>query len=202
MNKLTTLCILAMITACGRTTRTYRYGEDGKDGKSVTGAPGADGQDGLSSLVDLIMESDGGGGSCLNGGATLIVGLDSNVNGLLDLVEITRSRDVCNGLNGSDGTDGEDGQDGQDGSDGADAPPTPFTMVGMVDPCGDAPSVYDEIFIRLANGKLIASFSANTSGLNTRFAELIPGSYSTTDGDSCSFSVDVNLDIVNESHHY
>lgn len=70
----------------------------------------------------------------------------------------------------------------------------------LVDPCGNGPG-YDEIFLRTATGKIIASFSDSASGLNTRFSELVAGGpYSTTDGTGCTFTVvtDVNgvLQIV------
>lgn len=99
----------------------------------------------------------------------------------------------------SDGTtvlilDGENGQDGQP------APPTAYTVVEIVDPCGDAPGVFDEVFLRLANGTLVASFSENANGKNTRFAILTPGSYTTTDGSSCYFSVDSDNQVYNQ--HY
>lgn len=59
----------------------------------------------------------------------------------------------------------------------------------IVDPCGDTPGKYDEIFFRTSTGKIIASFSDNANGLNTRFSEIPVGSYSTTDGTGCTFSV-------------
>lgn len=65
----------------------------------------------------------------------------------------------------------------------------------IVDPCGDGPG-YDEIFLRTSSGKLIASFSQNSSGLNTRFSELVPGSYATTDGTGCTFTVNPDLSVT------
>jgi hypothetical protein len=59
----------------------------------------------------------------------------------------------------------------------------------IVNPCGDAPGVFDEVLLRTSSGKLIASFSSNGSALNTRFSELVPGNYNTTDGTGCSFIV-------------
>lgn len=106
------------------------------------------------------------------------------------------------GDKGDKGDQGEQGIPGQDGEDGDDAAPTPYTPVALVNPCGDAPGVYDEILIKLANGQLVASFSANANGNNTRFAVLTPGTYVTTDGDSCVFTVDSNGDITYENHHY
>jgi hypothetical protein len=64
----------------------------------------------------------------------------------------------------------------------------------VVDPCGDGPG-FDEVLLRTSSGKLIASFSQNQSGLNTRFSILTPGSYSTTDGTGCSFTVNGDMSI-------
>lgn len=91
-------------------------------------------------------------------------------------------------------------QNGAPGADGQDAPPTAYTVVEMINPCGDAPGIYDEVFLRLANGTLIASFSDSSNGNNTRFSILTAGSYVTTDGDSCYFSVDSNNQLYNEHH--
>jgi hypothetical protein len=128
-----------------------------------------------------------------------------------------------NGSNGSDGADGQDGEncevvqaingalivcanssvlvlngqngeDGTDGEDGSDAPPTAFTVTAIIDPCGQQ-SQWDEVLLKLANGQIIASFSQNASGLNTRFVSLLPGSYITTDGTACQFTVDSNLNV-------
>lgn len=65
----------------------------------------------------------------------------------------------------------------------------------IVDPCGNGPG-YDEVFFRTSSGMLIASFSDNASGLNTRFAELAPGNYSTTDGTGCNFTVNVDKTVT------
>lgn len=64
----------------------------------------------------------------------------------------------------------------------------------MIDPCGDQ-TAFDEVLLRLANGQLVAHF-ANGS---LQFLSVIgPGNYVTTDGTSCYFSVDSNLQIFNE----
>lgn len=79
---------------------------------------------------------------------------------------------------------------------------TQFSIVGIVDPCGDAPGIHDEVFLRLADNSLLASFSDNMDGTNTRFVVIDPGSYQTTDGDNCSFTIDAGFNIINENHHY
>lgn len=62
-------------------------------------------------------------------------------------------------------------------------------IVSLVDPCGDAAGKVDEVLLRLSDGSLLASFSDSAAGLNTRFAVIGNGSYSTTDGTGCSFTV-------------
>lgn len=64
-------------------------------------------------------------------------------------------------------------------------------VAAIVDPCGDSPG-WDEVLLRLADGSIVASFSDNASGLNTRFTVIPHNSsqvYSTTDGTSCGFKV-------------
>jgi hypothetical protein len=103
---------------------------------------------------------------------------------------------------GQDGTDGQDGQQGEkgdkgdkgdDGENGLDAPATPYSIVAIIDPCGDMPGQFDEILIRLADNTLIAYFE---SGGN-RFLSAIPaGSYRTTDVQQCHFTVNANMTVT------
>lgn len=90
---------------------------------------------------------------------------------------------------------GPQGPAGQNGQDGAQGPAGAAAVLEVIDPCGDAPDVVDEVILRLANGQLLASFSQNASGLNTRFAVITQGSYVTTDGSNCAFSVDANGNV-------
>jgi hypothetical protein len=136
------------------------------------------GADGLNSLIAMAPST-----ACDNGGSTVLSGLDSDRNGVLDAIEVTASADLCNGRDGAAGEDGEDGED---------AVLPGFTPVAVVDVCGDAPGVYDEVLLRLANGQLLASFSDNASGANTRFSILTPGTYRSTDGSNCMFTVHSN----------
>jgi len=62
-------------------------------------------------------------------------------------------------------------------------------VVEIVNPCGDMPGKIDEVLLRLSTGELLASFSDTVGGLNTRFALIGPGTYSTTDGTGCTFTV-------------
>lgn len=66
----------------------------------------------------------------------------------------------------------------------------------IVDPCGDSAGKVDEVLLRLANGQLLASYSDAANGLNTRFAMLQSGTYSTTDGTSCVFTVQANGQVT------
>lgn len=84
------------------------------------------------------------------------------------------------------GTQGIPGNDGQDGEDGV---PGEAAILEVVDPCGDAPGIYDEVVLRLSNGQLLSSFSENSNGKNTRFSILTQGNYVTTDGSNCHFVV-------------
>jgi len=120
-------------------------------------------------------------------------------------------RDGAPGTNGSNGTDGaqgipgpqgETGATGPSGPTGPGAPVNPYTIMEMVNPCGDAPGVIDEVFIRIATGQLIVLFAQNNHGDYPRLAVLVPGAYSTSDGDNCTFTLNSNNQVVNESHHY
>lgn len=166
-----------LIACCGSNTIVVR---------GTSGPRGESGLNGHLSLLAVIPVTIG----CSNGGLTVLMGVDANDNLVLDTLEVQQSNEICNGQNGSNG------------QNGLDAPPTPFSPTGLVEPCGDAPGVFDEVFIRLANGSIVASFSDNISGYNTRFSLLTPGTYQTTDGDNCIFSLDNNGNIYNENHHY
>ena len=93
------------------------------------------------------------------------------------------------GINGVAGQDGQDGVDGINGLDGEPAPINPYDIASIIDPCGDAPSKVDEVLLRMYNGQVVASFSDSVSGYNTRFSVLVPGSYVTTDGTNCVFTL-------------
>lgn len=106
---------------------------------------------------------------------------------------------ICDGLNGVDGPigpEGPQGDPGADGEDGATPAASPYEVTQVIDPCGDASGIYDEVILKMANGTLIGSFSDNSEGRNTRLSLLTPGSYVTTDGSNCHFSVSVNGSIT------
>jgi septal ring factor EnvC (AmiA/AmiB activator) len=70
-----------------------------------------------------------------------------------------------------------------------------FTHVTeIIDVCGDHPTKFDEVLLRIYRPStnsyaILASFSDNANGLNTRFSIVPQGSFGTTDGTGCSFQV-------------
>lgn len=99
------------------------------------------------------------------------------------------------GAQGSPGATGAQGPQGDQGETGPQGIPGQAAVLEVLDPCGDAPGIYDEVILRLANGQLLSSFSENANGKNTRFSILTPGNYVTTDGSNCAFSVDLSGNV-------
>jgi hypothetical protein len=161
----------------------------------LNGSMGPQGPSGTNGHSVLVMSGTtlAGDGLCTNGGSVLTLGTDVNDDNILDGTEQTSVAVICNGVDGSNGVDG---------APGLNASPTPFTPVGIVDPCGTRPGIFNEVFLKLSNGTLLASFSDNVNGTNTRFSILTAGNYMTTDGDNCTFTVDSLGNITNENHHY
>lgn len=63
-------------------------------------------------------------------------------------------------------------------------------IVSIIDPCGDAPGIIDEVLFKLSDGRVISSFSDNAAGQNTRFSVLPEGvQLSVTDGSHCTFKI-------------
>jgi len=68
-------------------------------------------------------------------------------------------------------------------------------VVSYVDPCGNSPVGYDEVLLRTSTGRLIAYFETGGS----RFLSFLePGNYRTTDTSRCYFTVDADLNVVNQ----
>jgi hypothetical protein len=61
-------------------------------------------------------------------------------------------------------------------------------VYGILQPCGDTPGVFDEILLDTSSG-IVASFSDNANGKNTRFSVLTDGTYQVTDGTGCVFTI-------------
>lgn len=92
------------------------------------------------------------------------------------------------------------GQDGLNGNNGLDAPQT-YAILNLVNPCGDASNISDEVFLKLADGTILWLQVDNAAGLNARLSVALPGNWITTDGDNCSFTLNSDGTITNESHH-
>lgn len=152
----------------------FACGQKGDPGNNGPG--GIQGAQGFSTVFTVTSASPV---QCPAGGIVVVMALDSNQNNVLDSgdTNITTSV-VCNGQSAS-----------------------PYTPVAMLNPCGNAPGIYNEVLLKLSDGTVLSSFSDNANGLNTRFSIIGPGTYSTTDGDNCVFTLDSNGNITYESHH-
>lgn len=137
----------------------------------VNGSNGQNGADGLNSLVRLSRGAISAAVCPSEMGVFFESGLDANKDSILQVSEVTQSVYVCDGLKGDAG------------------PTTQYGIVEIIDPCGDTPGIYDEVLLRLATGQIIASFSDNLNGYNTRFTILQAGTYVDTDGSGCVFTV-------------
>lgn len=175
----------------GGTTYTVNDGHGGMQSTPVcngligqTGSTGSTGAAGASVVFSSVAVAP----SCAQGGTTVLMAYDSNHNGVLDLSDDgLQTTVICNGVDGAPGTN---------------PPSSSFAIDSIVNPCGDNPNLYDEVFLRLANGTLLASFSDSAAGGNTRLSILVPGTYTTTDGDNCVFTVDSHGVISGENHRF
>jgi hypothetical protein len=175
---------LFLTACCGKPGVNGLDGIKGDKGDTGNvGAPGVPGQDGLPGSDGHSALFSQGAASislCANGGVVLNAGVDMNDDDVLQTSEIKSTSVTCNGLNG------------------APAVPNPFDVISLIDPCGATPGHYNEVFIKFTNGTMLASFSDSASGNNTRFSVLVPGSYVTTDGTGCHFTVNSGGVITNE----
>lgn len=163
MKTLVIVVWLALLTGCGMILVPGKDGAPGSPGDN--GSNGGNGADGFDSIISISSTAV----TCPNGGVTVTSALDVNRSGIIEL-NIDQNialATICNG----------------------EAAVGLFSSVTVLDPCGDAPNIVDEVILRLADGTVLASFSTNASGLNTRFAFLSPGTYQTTDGSNCVFTL-------------
>jgi len=175
---------LCLAGGCGR--------RPGKVG--LTGAPGTNGTDGLSLVVNVVELTTEDSIAC----KLTNIYQDTNRDGLYSTGDTYNNGFlVCDGavgaqgeqgVAGEQGETGEDGTDGTNGTNGLNADTT-YSIVSIVDPCGDTPGVYDEVILKLGNGTYISSFSDNVQGYNTRLGILTHGTFMTTDGTSCVFTI-------------
>lgn len=82
----------------------------------------------------------------------------------------------------TNGTDGEDGESGI----------TPYTVKEIIDPCGKQ-AAYDEVLVRMQNNNLLVHFASGSKQFLTTIG---PGTYITTDGTSCLFTVHPDMSIT------
>lgn len=93
-----------------------------------------------------------------------------------DGTQVTCGHDVVVILNGRDGVNGTDGQDGAD------------AQLELIDLCGNG----KEFLIRLPDGRILAHFVQDS---NQYFSVLGAGTYRSTDGMNCTFTVDADNQI-------
>lgn len=121
---------------------------------------------------------------CPAGGSTVLMALDINDNGFYSATDPNQQMmTICNGVNGADGVD---------------APVAQFSPVEAIIPCNNTAS-YKEILLRLHNGQVLASFSDNASGLNTRLTLIPDGTFMTSDGTNCVFSLATSVNGLQRS---
>lgn len=82
-----------------------------------------------------------------------------------------------------------------DGNTGRDAPVSQYDVVDIIHPCPSNTSAFREVLLKLRNGTIIASFSDDANGKNTRLSVLVPGSYVDTDNSNCHFTVNADGSI-------
>lgn len=73
-------------------------------------------------------------------------------------------------------------------------------IIEIKDPCG-AQGAYNEVLLKLSNGKYLASFSENANGKNTRFVVLTDGTFRTTDGSGCYFTISDGGTVISGEHN-
>jgi hypothetical protein len=114
---------------------------------------------------------------CPAGGVTTLLALDINdIHVYSPLDPNQSSMTICNGQNGAAGQAGENAVLGA------------YTPVDAIMPCGNTVAE-KEVLLRLNNGQVLASFSDDVNGKNTRFSFLPDGSYIDTDDSNCNFSI-------------
>jgi hypothetical protein len=92
------------------------------------------------------------------------------------------------GLNGAQGAQGIQGEQGVPGQD---AVPSEFDNTEVIRPCPNSGT--KEVLLRFANGDLMAHYS---HGSHQYLTLLTPGTYVTTDGYNCRFTVKPDLSVT------
>jgi hypothetical protein len=172
MKLIAMILIGLIINACGSDTTTVKLIPGPVGPQGVSGKNAKNGENGLNSFINTYRSNLIDPSICLtSSGVVVESGLDENKNNFLEVTEVSSLAFVCDGEQGTAG------------------PTSPNSINEVIDPCGDAPGIFDEVLLRLESGVILASFSDNSSGLNTRFSVLEEGSYMTTDNSGCSFKV-------------
>jgi hypothetical protein len=109
---------------------------------------------------------------------------------LLVLLLLIGCAKVHNGPRGEPGPKGDSGDRGPEGAAGRDGNDAYAEVVPL---CPNLAGAYPEVLLRIS-GKLYAVFAPGTP--NVRLVEIVPGSYVTTDGRSCSFTVTAELEVL------
>lgn len=173
------IALAALGVGCGQPQYYRVVGVEGPKGdQGDIGPMGPAGSSGHSVVFNSIAVAP----SCANGGRTILIAMDVNDNLTLDVAdENLQSNEICNGANGSDG---------------ATPVSPPFMPTELVSFCGNVDLLWSEVGFRLANGLIVASFSENANGKNTRWTILVPRAYTTTDGYGCNFTITPTGEIV------
>jgi hypothetical protein len=158
-------------------------GTAGKDG--LDGVDGVEGKDGLDGKAGV----DGAAGPQGPAGKDAEPCVTTSTNaGVYIQCSGGESAFIPNGLPGEpgpQGTAGEAGEKGEQGPAGPKGEDGQDTVMAVYDPCGDSPG-FDEILLKLADGTVLAYFE---SGSNRFLTVLRPGTYRTTDGSNCTFTL-------------
>jgi len=146
---------------------------DGSNG--AIGAAGPAGSNGHNIVYAVTAASTT---TCPDGGSTVLMALDVNNTGEYCALDPNQQSIVlCNGKN---------------------APLSPYLPIQPIMPCGNNVA-YKEVLLRLSNGQVLAAFSDNVGGLNTRLTLLPDGSYIDTDDSNCQFSLLTSNDQATRS---
>lgn len=152
--------------------------KNGVDGQSIVGPAGQNGKDGIGLVSTTVSANQQ---QCPGStGTIIIIAQDTLVTGVYSTQDAGQQMTVvCNGIQGQQGVAGQNGV----------SPSQPLAPISTIATCGSASSPYKEILLCLSNGQLLADFSDNASGANTRLTFIPTGSYQNTDNSGCNFNV-------------
>lgn len=177
--------ITSVSTVCNGSNGTNgTNGTNGSNGTDGTnGTNGTNGSNGTSSTITFTSSAP----TCVAGGYTVNVQEGG----------ITTSFPICNGADGSQGVQGLQGLQGEAGSNGTNGTNgvngSSGSIVTPVKFCNDDSSTFPEYGLYVDN-VLFAVYWGNTPGSNGNqkqafLTKLIPGSYQSTGGNNCQFTI-------------